>query len=266
MHTERIVWGQCQSKTHVSSGGGDEVQAVLFYIICNAKCQVQHLLQQHVQTQWDVNQQEVNTNILWEDTECCWPCSVFLCSPSCEGSLFLSANLWYLLQELREGTKSNEQSKSSLFRPSEYLNIIFMMDLYSQVPGPASTHSYLAVFRLVDCPCLPLRHHSEAFCDWATSGSTTVYLKEIRQLQQLAKQDTVCCFFVCFCAVLPCLRRLLIFLNIVPWHSLLSLCWRINSSSSGFRRSLSSLGRETQPKMLHHMILCLFLYFIFKET
>ncbi|TNN68247.1 hypothetical protein EYF80_021569 [Liparis tanakae] len=33
------------SKAHICSGGGDEVQAGLFNIICDAKCQVQHLLQ-----------------------------------------------------------------------------------------------------------------------------------------------------------------------------------------------------------------------------
>lgn len=38
-------------------------------------------------------------------------------------------------------------------------------------------HSSLAVFRLVDCLCpLPCRR-SGASCDWAISGSTTVYLK-----------------------------------------------------------------------------------------
>lgn len=31
--------------THISSGGGDEVQTAFFYVICYAECQVQHLLQ-----------------------------------------------------------------------------------------------------------------------------------------------------------------------------------------------------------------------------
>lgn len=37
--------GPVQSRTHISPGGGNEVQAVLLYIICDGKCQVQHLLQ-----------------------------------------------------------------------------------------------------------------------------------------------------------------------------------------------------------------------------
>ena len=40
----RTMFGGKQSETHISPGGGDEVQAVLFYIICDAKCQVQHFL------------------------------------------------------------------------------------------------------------------------------------------------------------------------------------------------------------------------------
>lgn len=42
---KRTMFGVKQSETHISPGGGNEVQAVLFYIICDAKCQVQHFLQ-----------------------------------------------------------------------------------------------------------------------------------------------------------------------------------------------------------------------------
>lgn len=39
------VFGLVQSGTHISPGWGNEVQAVLLYIICDGECQVQHLLQ-----------------------------------------------------------------------------------------------------------------------------------------------------------------------------------------------------------------------------
>lgn len=76
-------------KAHISSGGGDEVQAVLLYVICDAKSQIQNLLQQ-----------EKTVKLLFvtggdpdrKDKESIRPCSVCLCSPSCEDNLFLSAN------------------------------------------------------------------------------------------------------------------------------------------------------------------------------
>lgn len=46
----------------------------------------------------------------------------------------------------------------------------------------------------------------------------------------------------------PCLLRLLILRKSVPWHSRFSLCWRMSSRSSGFRRSFSSLTDSTTQK------------------
>lgn len=182
---------------------------------------------------------------VWNVGELWWPCSVCLCSPSCEDSLFLSASLWYLLLELRERERWAERLSSFkfTFMPS-------LLQVISICQAPASTHSSLAVFRWVDCPCLLPRQRNEAFCDWVISGSTTVYLKKSDKSQKLGWTGHSLLFSKreCVCVVSPCLRRLLIFLNIVPWHSLLSLCWRINSSSSGFRRSFSSLERETYIK------------------
>lgn len=42
--------------------------------------------------------------------------------------------------------------------------------------SPASTHSSFGVFLLGGYLCLPPHHHSEAFCDWVTNGSTTACL------------------------------------------------------------------------------------------
>lgn len=56
-------------------------------------------------------QQRKQTN---KHTELQWPCSVCLCSPSCEDSLSPSANLWYLPLELRtEATKQVPQDISN---------------------------------------------------------------------------------------------------------------------------------------------------------
>lgn len=63
------------------------------------------------------------------------------------------------------------------FRANTTVNEISIKVVHFHI-HPASTHSSLAEFLSVDFPYLPPHRRSEAFCDWATGGSTTVYLRK----------------------------------------------------------------------------------------
>lgn len=80
-------------KTHVSSGGSDEIQAVLFHIIGDAEGQVQNLLRTNTGRRQPAAGGRLRRRAPPLPAAPRPPCSVCLCSLSCGGSLSPSASL-----------------------------------------------------------------------------------------------------------------------------------------------------------------------------
>lgn len=143
-------------QTHVSSGGSDEIQAVLFHIIGDAEGQVQHLLQTNTaRRQPAAGEHKRYLRRHDPPTLFCLPLFSFMWGQSLPVSKpLISAT------GTEDETVGHEKTAAQVLRLAQL-----------------STHSSPGAFQWAGCPRRPPRRRSEAFCDWAIGGSTIVYLE-----------------------------------------------------------------------------------------